>query len=235
MYIEDIKFLGDKVFLLKNIEITSKKLEYMIEKFAYSKFYSCYKSVKDEIGAEKVQFPMINTVFYKYIFETDEVPSPQLLIELYFSFYKDLFVDNGDKICFDGKDYNKESITGRILRTYPSLVRDFHFYLLLKESKLFEKVTYSLKSDINGKDIIITHDKKEYVISLYVDTIRSRYFKEIKDTYRHDYDSNEIRVPLNLSEAKKCGDFKLYFEKHMNIVKERIVQIESTQGEKNEC
>lgn len=83
---------------------------------------------------------------------------------------------------------------------------------MLVESKKIEQVIYSCMQDIQGKDIIIKDNGKEYVVSLFVDTSRSTFFKRLKNAFRHKYDGNEIKIPLKLDEARKCGDFMLYSE-----------------------
>ena len=71
---------------------------------------------------------------------------------------------------YNRKKYKKEALIVRILRTYPSLIRDFHFYLLLMEDGYFQDVIYFCKIDIKGNDIVIRCNNNEYVLSLFVDT-----------------------------------------------------------------
>ena len=69
-----------------------------------------------------------------------------------------------ENVVMGGASYNLNALKARILRTYPSLLRDFHFYLMLKECNSFDKVTYSCADDIKGTDITIVHKSKKYVV-----------------------------------------------------------------------
>ena len=64
----------------------------------------------------------------------------------------------------------------------------------------------------------------KYILSLFIKTQRAQYFKNLKNNKRHDYkESGEIQVPLNLKTAKKCGQFFVYDENHLNEVKNQIL------------
>lgn len=224
MNILDIKFMGDNAYLLKSYKIKSGELEQTIKAFDYNKLYSEYRDYKDENGVEKAQFPPINFVFYKYVFENDSIPSPQNVIDLYFELYEDNIKVIDGNAEMNGVIYNLNALKARILRTYPSLLRDFHFYLMLKECNCFDKVIYSCADDIKGTDITIVYKNKKYVISLFTDTKRSWSFKRIKDIFRHRYGKNEIKVPMVLDKADQCGDFMLYKESDVEYVKKNVLK-----------
>lgn len=222
MEIKDIKFMGDSVYLLKSCTVTSEELKETVKVFDYNDLYSKYREYKDEDGVEKAQFPPINFVFYKFVFENDSIPSPQKVLDLYFELYSDKIKIFDQSAEMNGEKYNLNALKARILRTYPSLLRDFHFYLMLKECHSFDKVTYSCAEDIKGTDITIVHKNKKYIVSLFTDTKRSWSFKRIKNIFRHRYGQNEIKVPIVLDEAYKCGDFMLYKETDVQIVKRKV-------------
>lgn len=222
MNIIDIKFMGDNVYLLKSCTVTSEELKKTIKMFDYNDLYNQYREYKDEDGVEKAKFPPINFVFYKFVFENDSVPSPQNVLDLYFELYSDEIKVSGGSAEMKGTSYDLKALKARILRTYPSLLRDFHFYLMLKECDCFDKVTYSCIDDIKGTDITIVHKNKKYVVSLFTDTKRSWFFKKIKNVFRHKYGQNEIKVPMVLDEADKCGDFMLYKQSDVEYVRQRV-------------
>ena len=224
MNIIDIKFMGDNVYLLKSCTVTSEQLKRTIKAFDYNNLYSKYREYKDEHGVEKAQFPPINFVFYKFVFENDSVPSPREVLDSYFELYSEKVKVSDDSVVVCGTSYNLPALKARILRTYPSLLRDFHFYLMLKECGSFDKVTYSCADDIKGMDIIIVHKKKKYIVSLFTDTKRAWNFKKIKNIFRHKYGQNEIKVPMVLNEADKCGDFMLYKDKNIKYVQKYILK-----------
>lgn len=222
MNILDIKFMGDNAYLLKSCKITAGELEQTIKAFDYNELYSKYRDYKDENGVEKTQFPPINFVFYKYVFENDSIPSPQNVIDLYFELYEDNIKVVDGNAEMNGVIYNLNALKARILRTYPSLLRDFHFYLMLKECNSFDKVTYSCADDIKGIDITIVHRNQKYIVSLFTDTKRSWSFKKIKNIFRHRYGKNEVKVPMVLDEADRYGDFMLYKKSDVKNVTDKI-------------
>ena len=219
----EIRFRNNQVYFLKNHGMSSEKFENQIKSFKYSDIYEKYKSIKDEYGVEQTHFPAVNIVFYKSIFDNCAVITPDKFFEEYLKFYKNLFAlcDN-NMVEYSGKKFDMDALAGRILRTYPSLIRDFDFYLLLFESNKFEQVIYSCEKDIEGKDIIIKNHGNEYTVSLFVDTVRSNSFKKIKNLFRHKDLENEIKLPLNLKQARRCGDFMLYSKKDVEFVAKRI-------------
>lgn len=85
---------------------------------------------------------------------------------------------------------------------------------------------YSCRTDIDGKDIIVKNNDFEYQVSLYVNTKRSRDYKEKKNEYRHEY-GKEIQLPLNMRTARKCGDIYLYGPNDVELVKVAIRAFEA--------
>lgn len=219
----DIKFLNNEVYLLKTHDMTVEEFESQIADFKYTDIYEKYKDIKDELGVEQTHFPPINIVFYESIFNHSKVIPPQDFVAAYLAYYSDEFKCVGSHVEYFGKSFDVDALSGRILRTYPSLIRDFDFYLMLVESQKFDQIIYSCIQDIKGKDIIIKDHGKKYVVSLYVDTNRSTYFKKLKNAFRHKYDDNEIKMPLKLDEARKCGDFMLYSEQDVERIEYDIL------------
>ena len=221
MEIKDIKFMNNEVFLLKNTGITLEQCIVQIKDIKYDVYYDPYRCEKDDM-VENTQFPPIIFAFYSFIFYKHKIPTPEELIDNYFSINGKEITTYENNVIYRGIKYKRNALIGRILRTYPSLIRDFHFYLLLVKENCFDKVIYSCKTDIEGKDIIIKHKGKEYQISLFVKTRRSNLFKNIKNKFRHKY-SNEIQIPLDLEHIEKTGDFFLYSKQHIDTVKKHII------------
>lgn len=223
MAIRDIKFMNNEGYLLKDISFSLQECEEQMKAIKYDEFYDRYRSFRDDNGVENTQFPSIIFSFYNIIFNQNIVPTPQDLLKDYYDLYADQITLNGNKVFYKNNEFQKECLDARILRTYPSLVRDYHFYLMLVESKIFDKVIYSCKTDISGKDVLITHKDKQYEVSLFVETKRANFFKSIKNAYRHKY-SNEIQLPLDLNTAEKCGDFFVYSVYHIEKIKKSILK-----------
>jgi len=211
----DICFNGNNASLTARDVMTSAKVEKELEKIEYQKAYSQYRFIKDK-KVEDAVLPPIVFAFYAYILLKERIPKPFELVNWYYRINDFRYTE--DTVNWNGKVYSRDGINGRVLRSYPSLVRDYHFFLLLTESGLFDNVTYSFQEDRNGKDILIVQNGIEYQVSLFVATRRSLAFKEIKNTCRHTYE-NEIQVPLLLGDAQQCGDFYLYSQKDIDFIK----------------
>lgn len=221
MVIKDVKFMNNEAYLLKDISLTLHDCAEQMKAIKYDDVYVNYRDFKNP-NVENTRFPSIIFAFYNIVFNLNKIPSPEELIKEYYTINSDDFILQGESIIYYDKTFLKKHIDARILRTYPSLVRDYHFYLMLVQSNCFDKVVYSCKTDISGKDIIIKHNNIEYQISLFVETKRSGFFKNIKNKYRHLYE-NEIQLPLDLNKAEKCGDFYVYGLKEVEKIKNLIL------------
>ena len=89
-------------------------------------------------------------------------------MDLYFEMYTDKIKVVDENVVMGGTSYNLNALKARILRTYPSLLRDFHFYLMLKECNSFDKVTYSCADDIKGTDITIVHKSTLSIMPIHL-------------------------------------------------------------------
>ena len=126
------------------------------------------------------------------------------------------------KFRFNNQEFNVSGLKCRILRTYPSLIRDIHFYYFLLESKKFDDVKYSLKKDLNGTDLTISKNGIEFCVSIFIDSLRSNGYK-IQKEGRHNYSTvKEIRLNVVFKEMDKVGEFYLLGEKHLNHIEEVI-------------
>ena len=220
--IQDIKFIDGTATMYKKLFMSTKEIESQLKGIDYKNFYSYYKGrVADEV--EKANLPFIMLAFYHYVFVEERVPTPQdLLDEYYFLNRKSITRYGDDYINFDGRTFQKKDVDARVLRAYPSLIRDLHMFSLLSESKCFDKVSYSFVDDMNGADIVITHQGKQFIVSLFVQTKRSQEFKKYKNTVRHQYGNNEIQVPLDFALASQCGDFYLYNKTNLFYIQDQI-------------
>lgn len=222
-HIKNIEFNNGTAILHKLNIISSRKFESKIIKFHYEDEYDSYRHILSK-DAELLSLPPMNIVFYSSIFQDNTVLSPYNFVDEYFMYYEHEFEYAGTSIIYNSQKYTYASIVARLLRTYPSLIRDFDFFLLLVESGYFDHVKYSCSQDYNGTDILIEHKHVPYVISLFVDSKRSNFFKIIKNKIRHSYPENEIQIPLCLSRARKCGDFYLYGLSDVEYIRNKIIK-----------
>lgn len=218
----DIKLSGDQIYTLKYLDLSSTKIEDQISKFSYTG----QNRDKSEL-VENSELPPFILTFYSYIFEHSGIPSENEFVINYLQDFnmngKGLVSINKPPYVFD--NLPKEMLIGRVLRTYPSLIRDIHFFYLCKESDIFESVKYSLRIDyFEGIDLIVTLNSCEYHISLFVNSKRANEYKKKKER-RHVYNSKvEILVVLNRDSAtNKISDFFLFDRSHVQLVQDKIL------------
>ncbi|MGY8620196.1 hypothetical protein ACN6A9_01265 [Bacillus safensis] len=122
------------------------------------------------------------------------------------------------------KGYDYTAIKARLLRSYPSLAREIHFFQLVNESNVFRNVSYCTYEDVeNGIDFKVTLGGKEYSILCYVETPRSLWFRQKKD-FRHKKPIiNSIEMPLNLSKGKKVGNWIVYDREQVDLLLNKII------------
>lgn len=213
----DIRMLNGQMLAIKTNLITSKEVEQTINSIRYHG----EGLIKDE-AVENAKLPSIAQTFYEYLFVYG-IPTPEQLIEAYLRKHF-ILTGNYCKLPNSSSLYLIDGVKARVYRTYPSLLRDFHFYLLCCESNLFEKVYYSLKSDIyEGIDLRVTYQGQLFAVALFVQTPRSKSYKQ-KKYFRHQ--------PLNIPEIcleidpfdkqNYVGDFALYQPSHVQLLLERI-------------
>lgn len=214
----DIKFFNGQIYLLKKSIITSSQIESSIKSIKYSG----EKLQKDTV-VENSKLPPFIAAFYKYIFENNAIPTERDLISYYLDNYYDLKDENTCSVKKTLSMYAQNqllSITGikaRLLRSYPSLIRDFHFYQLCTESKLFDKVVYSLNVDYyDGYDLIIEYGGKKFAVALFIETVRGNLYKS-KKLYRHNPVNSyeEVNLSINKSDCQLVGAFYLYKKDHV--------------------
>lgn len=198
----------------RDFTLTSHKLEETVRHYSYTG----ENRIKDSV-VENTQFPPITKTFYSYVFEYDNVPSPDVLVELYLA--QECFTEiPPDKYAINYETTNatvsKEGLIARILRTYPSLLRDLHFYLMAVESNLFQSVWYSVSDDFTkGIDIRVKYNDSWFDIALLQNTVRSKFFRDKKKKRHSGANGNLIYVELDQKKSKRCGDYNLYTRHHI--------------------
>jgi hypothetical protein len=122
------------------------------------------------------------------------------------------------------KGYDKTAVTARLLRSYPSLAREIHFFQLVKESNLFIDVSYCSYDDVEGGiDFKVVLGGKEYNILCYVETQRSLWFRKKKDFRHKNPIMNAIEMPLNLSKGTRIGNWIVYDKLQVDILLNKVI------------
>lgn len=98
-------------------------------------------------------------------------------------------------------------ITARVIRAFPSLVRDVHFVSVARE--LGADVSRTLRQDIQGIDATIRTASGPRFIRLYYDSPRARKFR-ISKAMAHDVSEDHIDFPLTRGNTIEVGNVFLY-------------------------
>lgn len=197
-----------KNFLDYNL-LTSEQLLSMIEVIPLE-----FLNIRNQQVEWNMQFPMFIKPFYDFVYRHKEIPTQ----EGYFDFY---IQKNSD--FFDNANLNDVLIAGlraRVYRTYPSLVRDLHFNVFLKEKLLQSTIFYNTQLDIeNDIDTLIIKDGLFHSLSMFTDTVAGREARE-KKRYRSKKFSNVtyLELPVDFKGSFECGKFFLYGEREFKSV-----------------
>ena len=123
---------------------------------------------------------------------------------------------------------DENAVKARVMRAYPSLIREIHFYALVKESGFFENVSYSAFSDIEeDTDISVECGGHNYGISCYVQTERSLEYRRRKRSRPRNPKANSIELPLDLSSGTKVNGWIFYNRNHVGVLLDYIIDYAS--------
>lgn len=123
---------------------------------------------------------------------------------------------------------NEEAIKARLLRAFPSLIREIHFHALVKESGFFQDVYYSAKLDVeDGTDLCVKCGGYEYGVSCYVQTEKSLEYRRRKRNRPRNLKANSIELPLDLSSGTTVNGWIFYNRNHIGILLDHIIDYAS--------
>ena len=176
---------------------------------------------KDEI-IKKTKFPPFLQVFYYLIYQYKSIPNQELFFSEYIKWLNpDTLTET--EFSYQNERYSIEGLKARALRTYPSFVRDIHFYYFLLESGEFENVKYSIHTDYyGGLDILISKNNLTYGVSILMNTARGAAYKKLKEK-RHNYHLvKEIKLQVDFSDLDQKGNFYLLGKKQLLYLLQEI-------------
>lgn len=213
--------MPDKIFkssnypnLLDKIGLTSSGIRNQIEVYPLEFLQNRNKDAEWNIG-----FPMFIPSFYQHIIEYGTIPTQETFYANYLELNKTYFAQN---------KHTQEILTGlkaRAYRTYPSVVRDIHFSLYMREIlNTTTTVVYNLQLDIEeGIDVMLIHNEAFYGVNLYTQTNRAVSSRTIKE-HRHEKFSNVryVELPVPFNGSIQCGQFFLYGERELNALRQRV-------------
>ncbi|HEX5415424.1 MAG TPA: hypothetical protein VFZ25_07145 [Chloroflexota bacterium] len=112
---------------------------------------------------EYAQFPNMAAIYWN-LARTSIVPEQDVFVQAVAA-----LLDQGDN----------PDVLARAARTYPALVRQHHFALVLKEH--FPLVVRSEELDLHGVDILVVEDGRAYGVALSVETASAHDWQRIKN------------------------------------------------------
>lgn len=212
--IKNIKIVNGDIAVFRHLNIKACDIELQISKYNFSGSGREKNSI-----VENTLFPPFIQVFYYLFYYRLRIPTEDEFCDTYFEWLG--ASANEESINIEGVDYPVYDLKSRMLRTYPSLIRDLHLYYLLIESEHFSNVEYSLRADyFDGLDVEVMYGIKKYFLSVYIKTRRGEKYKE-KKSRRHDYNKvKELRLGVEFSSLKKVGQFYLLQEAHVDNILE---------------
>lgn len=155
---------------------------------------------------EDMNIPMMAGIFYETIRE-GRVPRLREFTLEYINRHHDLW-DSLDSIQQDG-------LLGRLVRTYPSLLRDIHMGTMLRENGYH--VTYNEELDTKyGIDLLIEKNGKRLGLKLSVNTKNANTYSRIKNTRGYkEIDFPAVKLKINLGGGRCISGYYLYNEEHV--------------------
>lgn len=180
---------------------------------------STYKLTFISIRNKKIEWetklPPFIRPFYLFIYKSKRVPTQDEYFDFYISKNSEYF-----------NLFKKELLIGvkaRLFRTYPSLIRDLHFSLLLKESLDSVTVFYNTSLDTKYDIDILLINTRYFGLALYTDTPNAIVARS-KKKFRHNRFSNVeyVEIPVAFKASKECGRFFLYGDRELKKVKKIV-------------
>lgn len=203
-------------------DLTVKDLEQRIAGFHYAG-----EGLIRDRDVENACLPVMVKTFYSYVTEHGTVPAPEEFVESYLSGeYFEKLPESQYRVTWDGetKELSADGLRARLLRAYPSFLRDFHFRLMALESGLFEEVAYTEEEDYyGGVDVTLRYGGRQFAIGLFAGTRRAGRYSKWK-LQRHPDAPEILKLELRPEVKKHCGDIDLYTPVVLQEVLEFIQQ-----------
>jgi len=178
-------------------DIPTQKIEEMLESSRFDTFDLCRASSRHFEG--KGAIPMMTISFHRHLFENGMIPSPDEYVEEYEK-------ENNDFMMMVGGD-DVEGVRHRVMRAYPSLVRDVHFVYCCRDMGCHAIRT--VRDDISGVDARIPVESGDVKVRLFYDSPRSRSHKMMK-AFSHIMGPDHFDLGISKRDGVMRGDFILY-------------------------
>lgn len=197
------------LFLLKSAEYIEKQIE---EKFSEPNFR------RVEYHKYKKRLPLLVKELYLLILESKSLPSVQEFEDAYLRRHKIKEVEYFSEITAVRKAYN-------------SLVRDLHFYYLLKESGKFDNVEINYRFDLQAQtDILVQKGDKRLGLQLFtggknMKERKQQHYRKYKghNNYELLYFGTEGKGERKQLTTASGATFILYSESDVDLVLEVLL------------
>ena len=210
----DIGLEKGSITYVRKVNWTSALIEQQVASLAYSG-----ENLLRDAEVEKAKLPPFALAFYKFLFFKGQIPTEQELWTQYLIAHFGVLDETRIQFFRKGtwRVYKADAVKARLLRSFPSLIRDFHFFVLCQESGRFQEVKYSLRDDyFNGVDLTLTYLNKTFRVAVMLNSERARQFKEQKYSRHAATSEQEVVMLFDLprSEQNK-GKIKLFSSQHI--------------------
>ena len=118
----------------------------------------------------------------------------------------------------------------RAYRAYPSLMREHHLYLNVRDrgttaqGEPYEWVERNSRLDMAGVDLLIVADGLAFGVHAYVDTAESNYYRARKQR-RYRKIGHTIELALDRKTAPSIGQFQVYGPEHLAQLQQEIADV----------
>jgi len=183
----------------------------MNTKFSYIKAVAnrvYFKSYWELKQIERRRIPSMMEVLFKMVHSEKEIPTQKEFLLTYISSITLPTIHAS--VSKSSPDITlgqvRRAIIARAARAYPSLVRDIHLPIRLRE--LGYRAFYIKKYDIEyGIDIVLNYKNDIYYIHCFVDSYRANFYRKIKDKrHPNTLKGKHLDAPMVI----KRGDSNLY-------------------------
>ena len=191
------------------------------------KFLSCgkpyYHQSNKNLLIESMNLPSFCETFNGFL-DSDRLPSEDEFIDKYLENHLAKIVektDNKDEI---------DGLIGRLSRTYPSLLRELHFYCLVREHPWFKDkiMKRSNELDMMGSDFVILHDGNEYHIRVYLETYRGLNYLNQKNKANTDDITHIIDVGLRKENSFTLNNYWMFDDTNVQKIIDKINEKQTT-------
>lgn len=165
----------------------------------YQSYLSKYGKYLDP-NCETDDLPYLIDSFHTLLYNNSKPPTTQEFI----TYYTSHFEDKGEFLHYRGKDFNKNALTARLVRSYPSLLRDVNALLLLFDAQEFSGTYYCTTLDKKGTDVKCMYKTYDFHLRIFHTTRRSQNYLQGKNG-KHQYNGKNV-IEWGIGRTTKMGD-----------------------------